>query len=85
MSKPIFKTQEQLLTEDVKELLDQLYSGLVSVTQAVFLLYEQDVSLVSYRDKSFIISCVSDWDTWGGLEWDVRAMNDAPENFYVTL
>lgn len=85
MSKPIFKTQEQLLTKDAKEILDQLYSGLVSVTQAVFLLYEQDVSLVSYRDKSFIISCVSDWNTWGEAEWDIRAINDAPENFYVTV
>lgn len=85
MSKPTFKTQEEVLTQEVKDVLDQIYSGLISVSEAVFVLHTLDVILVSYRGKDFIISCLSDWTHWKSLDWDVWAMHDAPENFYVTL
>ena len=77
-----YKSMGEVVTDNVLETCKCLHQDLLTVTQAVMLLLDDDVVLNKYDGKSFTVSCHSDWEAFGAillddLTWDTPT----PEHF----
>ncbi len=80
------KTEQLLVTPDVRDVCSQIAGGLITVTEAVLMLIEYDVMVVSIDTNSIVVTCMSDSIKWTN-NYDAVTHFDCrgPEHFVVKV
>ena len=79
------KTRDELITQDVIDVCEQLDGGLVTVTEAVTILLSLDCILVTVTQGCYTISCYSDSVACQEMPLEEFEFATMPEHYTVNV
>lgn len=83
------KTEDQVLTQDVVQILEELRDGRIGVKDAVLNLLAHDVSLDIIDPDVYMVTCESDWQAFSNKSLDstdpLEILDNKPPYFVFHL